>query len=294
MKPATLLALPLVGASLLAACVVNSAKQGPTYDSGDQLAGQTTVSSKHRVTVEGVSFAYGPSLAEGASALTIPAFVDPSGFVYNDIPEHLRFDFTAPYTAYGPFADLQPGWVPWLSYQTPDDLGIRPQIFVFPTTEYAEISPLASERIEALSALLDGDAPPAGGELPLLPTFNSAQDLQAQVQALPFQGGRGVRYIARYSQGVAPVVNPEVFYTFQGLTDDGGLYIAAFFPVHVSILPDQIQVEDWEAFNQDYQGYVADAASGLDVLEAGDFEPNLETLDALIGSLAIDTHEWAR
>ena len=92
----------------------------------------------------------------------------------------------------------------------------------------------------------------------MLPTFNSAQDLRGQVYPLAFQGGRGLRFIARYSQEAAPVVNPAVFYTFQGLTEDGSLYVAAFFPLYVSILPDQIQVEDWDAFNQGYQDYMVD------------------------------------
>jgi hypothetical protein len=63
--------------------------------------------------------------------------------------------------------------------------------------------------------------------------------------------------------------------------------VAAFFPLYISILPDQIEVEDWEAFNQGYQDYISDVAAKLEELNPGDFEPNLEYLDALISSMSI-------
>lgn len=154
-----------------------------------------------------------------------------------------------------------------VKHQNPEGPEIQPLIFIFPTVEYADISPLAGERIEALKILLDDNAVLTGGELPVLPTFNSAQDLRGQAKPLAFQGGRGLRFIARYSQGVAPVVNPGVFYTFQGLTEDGSLYVAAFFPLYVSVLPDQIQVEDWDAFNQSYLEYMTDIASSIEMLK---------------------------
>jgi hypothetical protein len=237
---------------------------------------------------EGTSFTYPTSLADGAAAHQIPAFVDPDGFVYDDVPAHVRFDFANPYTARRPFAGFQPIWTPWLNHQHLASPEIQPQIFIFPTSEYAEINPMADERIEALRTLLDGGALPAGAALPVLPTFNSAQDLRGQVHPLTFQGGRGLRFIARYSQETAPVVNPAVFYTFQGLTEDGSQYVAAFFPLYVSLLPDQIQVEDWEAFNVNYAAYLAETTAVLDQLTPAEFTPDLASLDAILTSLRVD------
>jgi len=239
------------------------------------------------VAFEGISFTYPGWLAWNSTAQNIPAFVDPSGFTYNDIPAHVRFNFSYPYTTRLLFAEFQPGWAPWLAHQNLENPEIVPQIFIFPTTEFAEISSLAGERIETLKILLDDNAFPAKGELPVLPTFNSAQDLRAQVYPLTFQGGRGLRFITRYAQGVTPVVNPSIFYTFQGLTEDGSLYVAAFFPLYIPTLPDQIQVEDWDAFNQGYQSYMADMKSRLESLDPDDFDPALETFDNLIRSLTI-------
>jgi WD40 repeat protein len=239
------------------------------------------------IVFEGISFTYPSWLAEGVSAQNIPAYVDPSGFMYNDIPEHVRFDFSDTYTTLEPFAGFRPDWVPWLKHQNPEKPEIVPQIFIFPTAEYAEISPLAGERIETLKILLADNALPTEGELPVLPTFNSAQDLRGQVAHIEFQGGHGLRFITRYSQEAAPVVNPVVFYTFQGLTDDGSLYVAAFFPLYVPTLPDQIQVEDWDAFNRGYQDYIADITASLERLNPDNFEPTLESLDNLIRSVTI-------
>jgi hypothetical protein len=239
------------------------------------------------IEFEGISFTNPASFAGGATAQNIPTFVDPSGFIYDDLPGHVRFDFSKPYTEREPFASFQPGWVPWLSHQNPENPEIRPQIFIFPTREYADINPLAGERIEALKILLDDKAIPSRKELPVLPTFNSAQDLRGQAAILDFRSGRGLRFIARYTQEAIPVVNPVVFYTFQGLTNDGSLYVAAFFPLYVPSLPDQIQVEDWDAFNRGYQDYMADITTKLDSLNPDDFEPNLESLDELIRSMTI-------
>ncbi len=236
---------------------------------------------------KGTSFTYPGWLAWETSAQNLPAFVDPSGFMYNDIPAHVRFDFSFPYTTRLLFADFQPDWAPWLAHQNLENPEIVPQIFIFPTTEYAEISSLAEERIETLNNHLDDRTFTAEGELPVLPTFNSAQDLRAQVYPLAFQGGRGMRFIARYAQGVTPVVNPSIFYTFQGLTEDRSLYVAAFFPLYIPSLLDQIQIEDWDAFNQGYQAYMADTTAKLESLKPDDFEPGLDSLDALIRSITI-------
>jgi hypothetical protein len=250
-------------------------------------SGNTGNLDEHTVVFEGTSFTYPSSLAEGAVASKIPAFVNPLGFMYDDLPEHVRFDFTAPYTTHKQFVVLQSGWAPWLKHNYAESREIRPQIFIFPTRSYADISPLAGERIQALKTLLHTHELSAGGQLPILPTFNSGQDFYGQVRPLEFQGGRGLRFITRYSQEATPIVNPDVFYTFQGLTEDGSLYVAAFFPLYISSLPDLTHVEDWEEFSQAYPEYVVDIASRLERCNPDDFEPDLESLDALIKSLNI-------
>jgi hypothetical protein len=270
--------------SLRAVQVEAAATHPSTMNAPEREEGQT-------VAFQDISLTFPAFLAEGATAQKVPPFIDPSGFLYDDHPEHVRFDFINPYTARWLFGNFQPDAVPWLKHQNLENLAYLPQIFIFPTREYADISPLAGERIEALRNLLDSNAISDRNELPVLPTFNSAQDLHSQEQFLAFQGGRGIRFVARYSQGIAPVINPCVFYTFQGLTDDGSRYVAAFFPLYSSILPDQIEVEDWDAFSLGYTDYMSEVTSQLEKLDPGDFEPNLEFLDALISSMSIPKPE---
>jgi hypothetical protein len=269
--------------------VISSMRFDPPVSTAPPHSVHPSVGNLDLITIEfeGISFSYASSLAEDAAPINIPAFIDPSGFSFNDIPNHTRFDFLSPYTARTPFTGLLSGWAPWLNHQNLQTPAIRPQIFIFPTAEFSALNSLAAGRIEALRTILEMDSVPAGQELPVLPLFNSAQDLRAQAVSLEFQGGHGLRFVARYSQGVAPLVNPDLFYTFQGLTADGSMYVAAFFPLYVPSLPDRVQVEDWDAFSREYQGYMAGNTSGLEALAAGDFEPHLETLDALISSIII-------
>ncbi len=236
---------------------------------------------------EGIRFSIDPTLAQAGLAQTIPQYLEPSGFIFYDMPEHVRFDFVEPYTSRSPFLEFQPAWNVWLSHQNVDVPDLKPQIFVYPVGAFQAISPGAGERIEALRSLLDGRALPAGAELPVLPMFNSAQDLRVQVKTIEFQNGRGIRFVGRYSQEATPVINPTVFYSFQGLTEDGESYIAAFFPLYVPILPDEIEVPDWEAFNQQYREYMEELSSSLESLTPGDFEPDLNRLDALIRSVEV-------
>jgi hypothetical protein len=270
--------------------VISSLRFAPTQAPTPPPPATTVPESLDEQTVvfEGTSFTCPAWLAEDAAAQRIPEYVDPSGFMYDDLPEHVRFDLLNSYAERAPLAGLPTIWAPWLKHQTLDSPEMQPQIFILPTTEYAAISPLAAERIELLRTLLDGGILPAGEELPVLPTFNSAQDVRGQVQPVAFDGGRGLRFIARYSQETMPVVNPAVFYTFQGLTDDGRYYVAAFFPLYVALLPDQIAVEDWEAFNITYAAYLSETTAALEGLAPAEFAPDLTSLDAVIASLRVD------
>jgi WD40 repeat protein len=246
-----------------------------------------TTSNTSTMSYEGISILYDLSLAERVKAQTIPLYTDPSGFTYNDIPEHIRFDFLESYSNQEPFTNCPQYQMPWLSHQNLDNIDLIPQIFIFPTRGFAGISQLAAERIEAFKDLLRSDLLPSKGELPVLPLFNSAQDISTQRHILTFHGGRGVRFITRYTQGVIPVSNPTVFYTFQGLTDNGDYYVSAFFPIYVSSLPNRIEIEDWDAFNRQYPSYLEDTAESLQELESADFEPDLAKLDALIQSMTV-------
>src|SRR5690606_24028253 len=63
--------------------------------------------------------------------------------------------------------------------------------------------------------------------LPMLPAIPASQVFRIQPTLVDFEGGRGVRYLTYYTQAPSPITDRDIFYTFQGVTDDGAYYISA-------------------------------------------------------------------
>jgi hypothetical protein len=238
--------------------------------------------------LEGVSFDFSASLAVSATGQLIPAYFEPSGNEFANYPGHMRFDFVNPYTFNPLFNRFPAGSAPWYGHQINYPQELRPQVFIFPVDDFARMSEDASSRITALQTIRDVGSYQPGDELPVLPVFNSAQDVRAQIKALSFENGGGIRFIARYSQEATPVINPQLFYTYQGLTEDGDFYIAAFFPVYTSALPDEIDVSDWDAFNLNYRDYLGQTIQALDDQPGSSYMPDLALLDELVRSIIVD------
>jgi hypothetical protein len=78
-----------------------------------------------------------------------------------------------------------------------------------------------------------------------------------------------------------------MFYTFQGLTEDGDYYISAIFPASHPNLPAADSVEIGQDFYDNFETYILETETMLDTQEAGDFTPDLNALDELIASLEI-------
>ncbi len=113
---------------------------------------------------------------------------------------------------------------------------------------------------------------------------NAGSALAAQVKRLSFDGGQGVRYLAQLGQGPAPINNQELFYTFQGLTDDGEHYVAAILPItHPSLPASAASVPTADDFAQ----YLSDTTEALNVQPDASFQPSLGELDALMQSLSV-------
>jgi hypothetical protein len=135
-------------------------------------------------------------------------------------------------------------------------------------------------------------------ELPLVPFFNIPQALAAQVKGIPFQNGRGVRLLTEYAMARAIINNHELIYEFEGLTEDGQYYVVAILPVTAPGLPEDgqpgsavplggVSAPDFNDKNANWLGYYGDVRQMLQGLEPGAYNPNLDQLDALMGSINI-------
>jgi hypothetical protein len=218
------------------------------------------------VTYEGISFSYDETLADEAVGETAPA----EDFMAGEaIPAHVQFSFQG-YPLSGIFHE--------------------PRIHIYPVNEFEASSQAAASIIaEQRRFLVDRPATPES--IPFLPLFNAAQLMRTQVEYIDFQSGSGVRFLTEYAQYFAPINNTDLFYTFQGLTDDGAYYVAAILPVSNSILPadaSAIPGGDPDAFANNYDSYVTDIQQQLDEQSPSDFTPDLALLDAMIQSLKIE------
>ena len=234
----------------------------------------------------GATFTFDPVIADSVQPELLPAQAAESGpGVLWASPEHIVFTLV---DAAGSQNHASLG-----QYLTAEA-----QIHLYPTAELnVEVQPAVDNLRQLLAqspdaAALEVVTPDQGAMHPglsMLPPSNAVPMFRAQAEYLTFAGGRGIRYLTQLSQGLVPVNNQELFYTFQGLTDDGAIYIAAYFPVTLPALPATSQMSD-EAFAtlvEDWQRYLSQTLTLLNEQTADAFTPDLAALDALISSLSV-------
>ena len=233
-----------------------------------------TVDTRGVVTLNNISFGLPLGVANDALSEMVSANTDPANSGPWDVsPEHSKFTLTG-YQVQGKFSE--------------------PQLFVYPADEYAKLNSTAAEEIQRLKSILAG-TPLTTDATPRVPFYNAAQVFTAQMQTLDFKSGRGVRFLTQYDQYPAPVNNHELFYHFQGLTNDGKYYIIAVLPVTSSILAEDEKPESAipaggvaipQATGPDPAYYDA-VTKALDGMYPDSFNPSLFQLDALIQSITV-------
>jgi hypothetical protein len=164
---------------------------------------------------------------------------------------------------------------------------IKPQIFIYPMNELGQVNEGAGNIAATLQTLIQ--SPQEIATMPFLPLYNAQQVMHVQVQYLDFKNGQGMRFLTWYSQGIMPVNNYELIYTYQGLTSDGKYYVAAVLPVNHPSLPADGKVTGNEPpeFTSDYTAYIANVVKALNPEAANTFTPDLTQLDAMISTLEV-------
>jgi hypothetical protein len=168
----------------------------------------------------------------------------------------------------------------------------KPSISILPVERFTELLPeLIPGQVTTLNSLVNGGVP-GDKELPLLPTLNAAQMFHAAYQVLPFTNGGGIRFLTLLAQYYAPINNHELFFTYQGITEDGKYWISAILPINNAILPDNANNppdgQSWDQFTNNYAKYITDLTVQLNSLDPGSFTPSLTMLDALVSSISIE------
>jgi hypothetical protein len=162
----------------------------------------------------------------------------------------------------------------------------QPQIFVYPVKDLAAANEAAGKVAQSLQTLLQDQQ--AGKDLPFLPLMPSQkQAMLARVKFQDFKNGKGVSYLTQYANGLVPINNRELIYTYQGLTSDGRYYVAVLLPVYQASLPADDRSWQTPLVGSDYTKYVDGVVSSLNQQPAGTFTPDLGKLDALIQSIEI-------
>lgn len=227
------------------------------------------VAQMRNVAYEGIRFTFDPAMAAEVLAERVPTTEMRPGWT---IGPHTRFLFDG--------------------YVLPETFH-APRILVYPVAECKAVNEHVAKTIADLEQLLL-DRPATPATIPVLPAFHAGQMMRARVAYVDFQNGTGVRFLTQYAQAYLPINNHEIFYTFQGLTDDGQAYVAAILPVaHPSLPASQKAYEggDVHALIRRFDAYIVEIEKQLAAQDASSFVPDLNTVDTMIQSLEVEPQQ---
>lgn len=230
-----------------------------TQDSGQLTPDGTPVNTAE------VSFFIPNGIANDVSSVTTTEvefpYINPSN---GDMPQHVKLT---------------------LNLYALHDTQFEPHIMIFRSTDYSQYTENTAGIISAMHSLqyVDGQ--------PLPETLDS--EFSAQIHAVNFKNGHGVRYLTQVFTNFLPVNNKDLFYYYQGMTDDGQYYVQAILPIHAPFLsaddnPNTPLPADGIPFNMDdFPGYLDAVAQRLNSADTFSYTPYLEHLDAMIESIQV-------
>ena len=134
-------------------------------------------------------------------------------------------------------------------------------------------------------------------EMPFLPMWEACQAFTAKVTSVDFENGKGVFFLTQWDLETEQITNENLQYAFQGITNDGKHYISGEFKVTAPGLKrgDEPEVLSWNERNYildhgspKYQAYSEPIIANLEALPKARFQPKLELLDRLMGSLKVN------
>lgn len=213
----------------------------------------------------GATFTLDPSVAASAPYELVPQDLGEPGVPFTIHPEYVQYPFQG-YALTNTFHD--------------------PIIRIYPVDEFVALLPSVADTVALLEQfLIDQPADPQGG-IPFLPVWNAAQMVRAKVVYLNFQNGSGVRFVTQYGQAYWMVNNYDMFYTFQGLTNDGACYISVILPASNPALPAQGSPPPGQT-EAEILAYYDAIVPQLNAMSDASFTPDFTVLDAMIASMLV-------
>ena len=107
--------------------------------------------------------------------------------------------------------------------------------------------------------------------MPFLPYQANEPTMKILPAKIDFANGTGIRYVTSFEETLSTNIDTNLYYTWQGLSDDGLYYISAVFPL----------------INVMLNGQPASSLSS-DQINGSDFQPSLNELDFYIRSIVIE------
>ncbi len=219
----------------------------------------------------GVKIAFDAQLAQSAQGETLPAVPVTEGpALGGGSPVAIRFLFDG--------AKAENYFNPHLA-----------QVLVYKADDWTNLDPSTAQTVANLKNLLATKPVSMTGPLPVLPPMSGQQALYAQAQYLDFHGGTGVGFLTYYTLAVDPITASDLFYTFQGLTNDGKYYVSVFHPVSTTLLPATAAMSgpQYEEFAKNYETYLTTLTAQLNELISAGYVPDLVLVEDLMRSIEI-------
>ena len=311
MKRPVIISLTLLligGLGLTANCGSGNRQPAPRVQS-TPIAAPTAQKTK-TVDYKGVSFTFDTSLAREVKSETIPASLE--GKPSDILPEHPGFTLVGyprprsmsevdPEIRVFSIAEFRKAMHHASQEMAKSETSRRTEDWGSDVDAQVRIlKTLIAKRpnVKDLGTVLQavGDEIP---QMPFLPEWEASQAFVGHVKYVNFKNGKGVFFLTQWDVSeTSQVTNQGLEYAFQGITDDGQYYVYAEFSVAAPTLPkgDEPDVVAWNEKNyrlshksKEYQDYLRPVFEKLEALPADKFQPNLELLEQLIGSLEVKT-----
>lgn len=145
-----------------------------------------------------------------------------------------------------------------------------------------EMNPDALAQFMQPAATMPGNPP-----LPFVPVYPHGSALQARAEFFETPMFRGVRYIGAFAAAAEPFNSRSFIYTYQGISNDGSIYLSAQAFIDTTLFPDEPGPIDPATFMDNFGQYVQESIATLNAGTPDDFSPNLADVDTIIQSITV-------